>query len=322
MKYRKVIALCSVLLLAALITSSLFNAGLWTKKEKPRFRISVIAHGKNTESWTLVWQGVEQAARDYNVELTPVYLAKENDAREQIEMLEREVKNGAQAVVLAPVDSATLRIPVVEARTKVPVIAIESTVQGMEGLPYVGCDNAALGQQLAKRALDSGKKRVAVVQSSVQSGSVRQRFTSFFNTMYEHGVTPEIWKIPQNSTQAYTSLKKQLQEGDVQTAVAVDSTSLELLAAVEKELSPPGVTAVHIYGIGRSDRIVGLLEEHVISEIALPNDYNMGYLGISTAVNARNRKKDIQTHFIDFTFIPYAEMYTPENQRRLFPFVN
>ncbi len=122
------------------------------------FRFLFIARGIKTESWSTIEQGIEQAANDLNVEITSIYLSSENNVEEQVALLKREVQNGADAVMIAPVNSQDLRAPIEEAQKFVPVVAIESTVEGLENLPYIGCDNFAPGESLRGRNIQTRRK--------------------------------------------------------------------------------------------------------------------------------------------------------------------
>lgn len=145
MSKKKILVVAIVFLLLGVSLVRLSGDSVWSPKQDETIQISFIARGKKTESWSTIEQGIEQAANDLNVEITPIYLSSENDASEQISLLNREVQNGADAVLIAPANSEDLRAPIEEAQKQVPVVAIESTVAGMETLPYIGATMSALG---------------------------------------------------------------------------------------------------------------------------------------------------------------------------------
>ena len=128
------------------------------------------------------------------------------------------------------------------------------------------------------------------------------------------------WEIPDDPTQAYETAKTLLQRQDVNKAVALDGATLEAVARAEKELSPPGVTTVDIYGVGRTNQVVSYLEEKVITSIGVQNEFNIGYLGVKAAVD-QIQGNEAESATINFAIVNSADMYSPENQRLLFPFV-
>ena len=314
-------ALACILLGGFLVWSS--GPTAWNKKQKESYQISFIARGKKAESWSTIEQGVEQAANDLNVEITPIYLSSENNVGEQISLLRREVQNGADAVMIAPVNSTDLRAPIEAALEQVPVVAIESTVQELDGLPYIGCDNYALGKALGGEILLHGGKgkKVAVLQSSLSCSSVAARYQGIVEVLQQNGIELSFWVIPDDPAQAYETAKQLLQDSSVNKAVALDGATLEALAKAEKDLSPPGVTTVEVYGVGRTNQVVSYLEEKVISSIGVQNEFNIGYLGVTEAVNRIKDVRGTGGTAVNFAIVNYADMYSPENQRLLFPLV-
>lgn len=315
----------SFLLIMVLLGASLIwisSDSVWNKKQKGTYQISYIARGKKTESWSTIEQGINQAASDLGVEITPIYLSSENNVREQISLLRREVENGADAIVIAPVNSQNMRAPIADATESIPVVTIESTVEELASLPYVGCDNYELGQELAREIIHIGGKgnKVAILQNSLGSSSIKARYQGMVEVLQRNGMELFFWEIPDDPTQAYETAKILLQENTVNKAVAFDGATLESLAKAEKDLSPPGVTTVEIYGVGRTNQVVSYVEEKVITSLCVQNEFNIGYLGVKTAVNMINGQRGENTT-VNFSIVNASDMYSPENQRLLFPFV-
>lgn len=322
MNKKKILAFALVCLLLGMSLIWLSIDNVWNKKENVTYQISFIARGKKAESWSTIEQGIGQASNDLNVEITPIYLSSENNVEEQIALLKREVQNGADAVMIAPVNSQDLRAPIAEAQETVPVIAIESTVDGMEDLPYIGCDNFSLGRALGGEILLRGGKgnKVAILQSSLSCTSVYERYQGVLEVLQQNGMELSFWEIPDDPMQAYETAKTLLREQGVNKAVAFDGATLEAVARAEKDLSPPGVTTVEIYGVGRTNQVVSYLEEKVITSIGVQNEFNIGYLGVTMAVDRIKGVRE-ENATINFAIVNYADMYSPENQRLLFPFV-
>ena len=118
---------------------------VWSPKQDETIQISFIARGKKTESWSTIEQGIEQAANDLNVEITPIYLSSENDASEQISLLNREVQNGADAVLIAPANSEDLRAPIEEAQNMCRSSRSNPRWRGWRHSPILAATMSALG---------------------------------------------------------------------------------------------------------------------------------------------------------------------------------
>ena len=122
---KKKIMVFILILLAFVVSFALLNKDrIFGKKNSDPYEISVIYRSKSAESSTTIKQGIDQAARDLNAEVSFITLARDNDVQEQISLLQREIKNGAKAIVIAPVNSKDLKQPIEKAQKSVPVITM------------------------------------------------------------------------------------------------------------------------------------------------------------------------------------------------------
>ena len=140
-------------LLVVLSFLLLLNDTLLIEKDKKIYNISIIVRGKNSESLMIMKQGIDQAASEMNANISFVTLSEENNALEQKELMEREIKNKADAIVIAPVDYEKMTEPIENAMKKVPVILIESKVKSEKVQSSISCDNYDLGVSLGKEII-------------------------------------------------------------------------------------------------------------------------------------------------------------------------
>ena len=87
--------------------------------------LSVIIREQDSSFWTNTRMGMEQAAGELGAELRFLTLATANDGREQWELLQREIEQGADALVVAPADPAALEKSLGELDRDVPVVTLE-----------------------------------------------------------------------------------------------------------------------------------------------------------------------------------------------------
>jgi ribose transport system substrate-binding protein len=313
-----------ILILLVFIASFLIlnRDRIFEKKNNEPYEISVIIRDKNTESWTTIQQGIDQAAKDMNVEVSFVTLSSENNTEEQISLMQREIINGANAIVIAPVNSADLKQPLEKARKTLPVIAMQSTVDTIQDLPYISCDNYQLGNELARKIASNPKtgNRIAILRNSMDCSSIEQRYLGVMSMLNAtEGI--EYWDMPDDPQEAYDTAKGMLQNSKATTLIALDGATLEAVGKAERDLLKTGSTQVQIYGLGRTNVVVSLLEDQVINSIGVENEYNLGYLSIQAAVNYINKKAYDSNTKTNFTIVDHGNMYNSDNQRLLFPFV-
>ena len=81
------------------------------------------------------------------------------------------------------------------------------------------------------------------------------------------------------------------------------------------------VGKVKLVGFDSSVKEVKLLEEGVLQSTIVQKPFNIGYLGIKTAVSVIEGDKMPRHIYTDSVIINKDNMYTEENQKLLFPFV-
>ncbi len=327
-------------LILAILISSLFFLIILSKnfiyeEDNKVYRISVIIRGKNSESWMITKEGIDQAALDMNVDISFITLSEENNLEEQEKLIKREIDDGVDALIIAPVDSEKMSNAIKSAKEKVPVVLIDSTIQGMKQIPYVSCDNYLLGKSLADEVIRSGnyRKNIAIINSDTSYSSIGDRYRGFEEVIKESKNKYELWDISGdtingyrkniaiiNSDTSYSSIgdryrgfeevikesknkyelwdisgdtingteyiPKMVKEKNIDILVALEPSTLEVLAQAKKELilGYEEANNIEIYGVGSTSKIIALLEEHVINSIIVQNEFNVGYLCVQVVL--------------------------------------
>lgn len=314
-----------LLLLVVLSFLLLLSDTLSHEKDKGIYNISIITTGKNSESLMIMKQGIDQAASEMNVNISFVTLSEDNNYIEQTELITREIKNRADAIIISPVDYEKMVEPIENAMKSIPVILIESTVKSEYVLPSISCDNYKLGISLAEEMVSSGKSKsnVAIVKNNLECSSVKERYDGFMSVMNSTQNNCKFWEVSGDKQASYhNEAKKLLEENNVDAVVTFDSDMLEGVAQAKRDLSSidKEKSSIEIYGTGSTSRIISFLEDKVINATAIQNEFNIGYLAIKTAIYKINGK-NISNSIISSTVINTKNMYSEENQKLLFPFV-
>lgn len=322
MTKRKLIVFLLILVLFVMSYVVLNRDSFFIQKKNDPYEISVICRGQNTEVWTTIKQGIDQAAEDLNVDVSFITLSRENSASEQISLLSREVDNGANAVVIAPVDSSDLKRPLESAMKKIPVIAMQSTVSGMKDLPVISCDNAQMGRSLAQKLVKNEKGgKVVILRNGAGGSNVTDSYRGAVEELQNCQRQVSSCGIPDDTTAAYAAAKQLFLKNPDSIYIALDGETLEAVAKAKKDLGKQMENRVKLYGIGRTNTVVSLLDEKTISAVAVDNDYNIGYLCIKSAVDRINQNGSEEKTNVNFLVVDRTHMYDSESERMLFPFV-
>lgn len=300
------------LLMLGVLTALLLLLILYPARAQRRpelLEMSVIAREADSSAWSTARQGMEQAAADLNVELRFLFPAQPDSAREQAQLLRREVESGASAILLFPADREALAEEVRETSARAALVTLETDMAEAAG--YVGVDNAALGEALAKAALNgvSREGTVLLVDSPARGSGVGDR-----QAAAEAVLESQVREI-RHFTGTADELAEELSRGRAQAVVAFEASSLERAAeAVSRTEDAP-----LLYGVGSTAAVTAGLEQGHITSILAQNAFSAGYLAVQSAARTARRETVEPLDPLPFFTVRRENMYEPENQKLLFP---
>ncbi len=272
-------------------------AGCGTKNEAPPssgetkvFNIAVIPKGTTHEFWKSIHAGALQAAREQGVEIIWKGPQKEDDRAQQITVVEDVISRGVDGIVLAPLDDRALRRPVQDAmREKIPVIIIDSGLQGHDYVSFIATDNYKGGVLAARRMgeLLQGKGKIFLVRYQEGSASTTERERGFLETVQKDYPGFQLL-VKDQYAGSTTETAYQLAENLIGRFPEVEgifcpnesSTFGTLRALQESHLAGK----VKFVGFDSSPKLVQALAEGHLHGLILQNPVKMGYLGVTGMV--------------------------------------
>ncbi|MEF9945486.1 MAG: substrate-binding domain-containing protein [Lachnospiraceae bacterium] len=323
MKRWKGYFLLGVLLLMACVVGIWFLNSGWETKDTQVHQLSYVYRGGiPEESQQAVKQGLEQASNDFKVEITTVAPNDKSSVLEQLELIEKEVKNGADAILIEPIKNPEIEMKLQEIEQKVPVIEVNSAVSDKKQKEgnRIRIDNYEMGQKLGHVILKRVKpgEQVVLLKSDMEYTDVEEQYKGVSDVLTKQGIAIEERSCIGEEREREMKIQSMMHKGNVNYVVAFDSTNLELLGKVKKE--NVAFKNILIYGMGRTNQIIAYIEEGTLQAIGVSNEYSVGYLSAQKAVQ-QIREQDTQENEIGFSIIEKDNLYTTENQRLLFPFV-
>ena len=136
--------------------------------------IGYITKSATNSGWIMINSGAADAAKEAGANLVTVGPAFQGDLSSQLEVFENLVSQGIDAIGVAPVDSSGIA-PAVQAAMDagIPVVAIDTGVNGADVTSFVATDNFAVatiqGQEAANLVAD-GDKIIYVTGNQAQAG--------------------------------------------------------------------------------------------------------------------------------------------------------
>lgn len=274
--------------------------------------IAVVPKGTQHEFWKFVHAGALHAARDLGVTIEWLGPDPEGDRQAQVHLLQQLVIKGTKGIVLAPIDEQALARPVAEAvAAGVPVVVIDSALQGSAHTAYVATDNRA-GGELGGRHLAQllgGRGRVAMLRFQQGSASTMAREAGCLAAL---AAFPGIEVV---DSEQYAGDTERAQKTAASLLLAHpdldgvfcpnESTTHGFLVALQQAGRAGKVKFV---GFDSSQPLVNGLEQGHVHGLVLQDPVAMGRLGVEALV-AHLRGKAVVT-------VQHTELHlaTPENR--------
>lgn len=257
-------------------------------------------------------KGMEQAAEDLNVELRFLTPAEDNNAAEQVQLLEREVAGGAPAVVLLPADRELLSGAVSAAAGKTTLVTVETDMTAWGAAASVSMDHQALGEALGTAAMHGvpAGGTVLLLDSLPGDNGIRERLEAAREVLEREGRQVREYQWNGDETLFADILR-------IERPVAVIAFEAAALAEVA-ELSR-GENFPLLYGCGSTTGIAAALEKGRVTAIAAVNVFSAGYLAVEAAASLARHEDWTGAPTVAFSVVRQETMYESDNQKLLFP---
>jgi ribose transport system substrate-binding protein len=255
-----------------------------------QIEIAVIPKGTTHEFWKSIHAGAMQAASELGVSILWKGPQKEDDRAQQITVVEDFISRGIDGIVLAPLDDRALMRPVRDAvREKIPVVIIDSDLQGEDFISFVATDNYKGGVLAARRMgeLLQGEGDIFMIRYQAGSASTMKREAGFQDTM-EKEFSGVNFLVRDQYAGSTTETAYQLTENLLNRFPDVDgifcpneSSTFGSLRALQEAGKAGKITFI---GFDSSPKLVQGLKEGHIQGLVLQNPVKMGYLGVRQMV--------------------------------------
>jgi ribose transport system substrate-binding protein len=321
-KQRFTVVLIVVLLTA--VTYAAFYFKMFSVAEGEGATVTVVLKSLNVRSdfWQTVNAGAQVAAKQAGAVIELAGPLLETDAEAQIKALLEAVERKPQAIVVAPFNDE--RMPDIIAKIRdagIRLVVIDTPLDVKPEPVFVGNDHEEAGRLAGnKAAQETGNRPLVAIMSDFNFSAISEQ--------RKKGVQESLADYPDSiygtyysgdsEERAYDIAISLLRERPEFNAFVTLSQSATLGAA--RAIKDSGTNSVRLIGFDSSIKEIQLLEEGLLNATIVQKPFNMGYLGVKTALDLIDGKRNPGT-FIDSTVVTRDNMYTPEIQKLLFPFI-
>jgi ribose transport system substrate-binding protein len=306
--------------LLALAAACLLLGGCGRPATNSKYRLAVIPKGLTHEFWQSIHRGAQRAADDLGKEGLPVEVLwdgprKEDDTREQIDLVNQMIGMGIHGVVLAP-QSRDMGPCVGDAVDRgIPVVIIDSGLDpaALKARPdlivkYIATDNYNGGRLAAKHLLETLAKdgktapNLILFRYAVGSESTEQReqgFLDHVNQEIDRRKKADEPAITLLSTNKYAGATVDTAEKEAGPLLGACKEKMDGIFAVNESSATGMLNALRSQGLARSQdparpvRFIGFdaseqllqaVREGDMDGTVVQDPYRMGYLGVWTLV--------------------------------------
>lgn len=290
-------------------------------EQAEKIEITVITKSKYGKNWEALFQGVYAGANEFGVDVKILAPDSDKDVQTQKILIQTAALNSTGAILIAPIDYRELNDIMLDiSKQSIPVITMVSVDQRYPEHNYIGLDHYEAGKLLGESAIRQvGEDGVIAIMGLTE--------LTQDNATIEKGIRDYLKAYPnikivdvKENTLAEFSVMMNTQEllkeqEQVQLFIGIDEASLSGICTALKDIEK----APSVIGLGSSHEIMQYLENGLIDELLVPNEFAIGYMAIKNTVDFINHKAYEEQLFIDPIIADADNMYEQNIEKIIFP---
>lgn len=283
--------------------------------EREIYQIAVIIEDVRSDNYSNFRKGMDQAAMEFNVDVHFITLFEKSDAGQQMELMDREQQDGADALIVVPADEEQ----VIGKPMAIPVIFIQPGFMDKSGAGNIVIDYEQMGRRLADEMLQKMPEDCPVwmlTDPARQSGMDRLFIKGADAVFAEAGRSVCI-----AAREEEAGFRRFLDALEANEKVVLLAENAEILTEVSSILADDPIVAERVrglYGRGNTVPILNDLDRGHISGICVTDDFGIGYLSVRMAVQVLEGKDSIPI-MADSYYIEKKDLREPDYEKLLFP---
>ena len=259
-----------------------------TEKKKEVHPISVIVSDANDEYFTNFRKGMDNAAEKLQADVNFITLYHGNDVGEQMEMIQREVKDGADAIILDPVNEEEILMELDNIAVSCPVILLGDTPGNSSVAVAIHADRDVVGKLLAEHvaAEESSENPVWLFTEGLKYSGNREIYEAIREILEKHGFTYRLIEKADENRFVREIENLAAKKTAPATIIAMDTVSLDEVADLADGRADLEDKIRGMYGVGSTIGILRQMEKGIVDGVVVNNRYDEGYSSVYYAVEA------------------------------------
>lgn len=308
--------------IVVLILYLLSSTNLIIKEKKVEiYPISVIIEDTKDDYYQNFKKGMDQAARAFHVDTSFITLYEAHDWEQQMELLEREINDGARAVVLAPVDAEQTLLYLEEKKMVTPVILLGTNGSNDWVSDTISMDYFQAGEKLGTMFAEENPVDIPVYlfTEGLRYQSNQDFYDGVVSVLEPMGYQLFLYTSDSKDTFRRAIESTVYPESRQAAVIALDSPSLTVAADILEKSNVYRQQISNLYGIGSNVSLLNDLDSGIIRGMIVNNQFNAGYLSIQAAVEAIQMGIQKKQVVLDSFYIEKEHLRQPEYEKMLYP---
>lgn len=315
MNNKKGFVLTEVILMIMVIGLALMMISGQNKKALDK--VSVILENAGDSQWSALKYGLKMAAEEEGIELAVVDVEEGLDAEAQKKVFEREIEDGADALIVQPVLDKNDQEVLKKIEKRVPVTLVGYEAEKGEtryDLPVIKEDNYEMGQALAEEMLKDfegniEEKKIGLLLASTDSNMLSSRECGFKDALEDKNAN-----ILELSLDSLLD-REENTESKVDIVIALDDSNLTAIGEYLASSQPHGEL---LYGIGQSTEAIYYLDKGIAECVVVPDEFNVGYQSLSEVARKLDHYfENMKKQTVSYSVIRKETLFSKENQELL-----
>lgn len=298
-----------ILILIMLIIINVIFLYFINKKEnvfhqlRPKYHFYVVAQNSVDPFWKEIRQGIESAAKDYNV-VVEFNAPRFNNPQDERKYLDIAVTSNVDGIITHVSNGLDFTSLINRAYDSgIPVVTIENDDIKSNRKAFVGTNSFLLGKEAAKLMIEAteGKANIAIIVSNdyeLDIVSQNLEINGFLSTI-KHYPEMKVAKI-YTSKMGILSAEEITQSiiNDEQNIDAIYTTnSVDTLGTVQQVVNHNKVGNITLVGYGDTESILRYIKKGIIYGTVMSDPYQMGYESLKALIDIKENN-NVST-FID-----------------------
>ena len=326
MKREKNYTFAAVVIILILIIIISAYAMIKSSYEDGSYKVSVIVENSGDEKWASFKAGVQDAADDRNVQIDFVNTSDFKNIEEQKTILDREILNGANAVITELVTGSDTYNLISEISGKAVLLLVcggaDADIDIEGNFAAITPDNYQIGRALGNEILlrhqdELNDIRVSVITGDLNKKAISERYQGLSEILEGNKITIS-WEVPYAENGVMESdLNDKYENNPTDIIVCLDDDTLLMTSEFFSGLEE----APEIYGEGNSVKNIFYLDRGKIVSMIVPDYFKMGYQSVISVTEKLNHKlTPMEDEIVDYKVINRENIFDEDNQRYLFTY--